>query len=69
MEDETTANEIYDSLPYFDNDLEQYPNLKALVDKEFAKVPKPPNKLHPKVPPAPTLFAVRFFVDHGQLDS
>lgn len=58
MAEEESAPEIYDSLPYYDNDLEKYPNLKEVVDKEFARVPKPPTSLHPKVPPEVNLFAV-----------
>jgi len=57
MAEEGSSSEIYDSLPYYDNDLERYPNLKEVVEKEFAKVPKPPSSLHPKVPPEPSLFA------------
>jgi len=52
-----SAPEIYDSLPYYDNDLERYPNLKEIVEKEFAKEPKPPATLHPKAPPEINLFA------------
>ena len=50
---------IFDSLPYYDNELEQYPILKERVEKELAREGKPPQTLHPKVPPEPTLFAVR----------
>jgi len=55
---EANASEIYDSLPYYDNDLEEFPNLKEIVEKEFAKAPKAPSNLHPKVPPEINLFAV-----------
>ncbi|TFK90232.1 breast carcinoma amplified sequence 2 [Polyporus arcularius HHB13444] len=48
---------IYDSLPYYDNELEQYPILKQKVEKELAREGKPPQSLHPGVPPEPTLFA------------
>jgi pre-mRNA-splicing factor SPF27 len=57
--EEESAPEIYDSLPYYDNELERYPHLKEVVDREFAKVPKPPSTLHSKVPPEVNLFAVR----------
>lgn len=50
---------IFDSLPYYDNELELYPVLKEKVEREFAREGKPPQTLHPGVPPAPTLFAVR----------
>ncbi len=50
---------IFDSLPYYDNELEQYPILKEKVEKELAREGKPPQTLHPNVPPEPTLFAVR----------
>lgn len=49
---------IIDSLPYYDNDLELYPNLKAKVEKELAREPKAPQELHEKVPPAIELFTV-----------
>ncbi|KAI0359142.1 breast carcinoma amplified sequence 2 [Trametes cingulata] len=48
---------IFDSLPYYDNELEQYPILKEKVEKELAREGKPPQTLHPRVPPPPTLFA------------
>ncbi|KAI0757252.1 breast carcinoma amplified sequence 2 [Daedaleopsis nitida] len=48
---------IFDSLPYYDNELEQYPILKEKVDRELAREGKPPPSLHPNVPPEPTLFA------------
>ena len=50
---------IFDSLPYYDNELEQYPILKEKVERELAREGKPPQALHPSVPPEPTLFAVR----------
>jgi pre-mRNA-splicing factor SPF27 len=59
MAEEESGPEIYDSLPYYDNDLEQYPNLKEVVEREFATVSKPPTTLHPKVPPEALLFTVR----------
>jgi Breast carcinoma amplified sequence 2 (BCAS2) len=51
--------EIFDSLPYYDNDLEQFPFLKQKVEQELARQPKPPQTLHPRVPPPYQLFAVR----------
>ena len=53
------APEIFDSLPYYDDDLEKYPLLKEKVERELAREPKPPQTLHPRVAPAITLFAVR----------
>ena len=50
---------IFDSLPYYDNELEQYPVLKEKVERELAREGRPPQALHPRVPPEPTLFAVR----------
>lgn len=55
--------ELLESLPYYDDDLEQYPWLKEKVDREFARQPKPPATLHPRVPPAYELFTVRCFPD------
>ncbi|KIJ08755.1 hypothetical protein PAXINDRAFT_18124 [Paxillus involutus ATCC 200175] len=49
---------IFDSLPYYDNDLEQYPTHKEKVEKELAREPKPPQTLHPLVPPPFELFKV-----------
>jgi hypothetical protein len=51
--------EIFDSLPYYDNDLELHPILKQKVEQELAREPKPPQTLHPRVPPPAKLFAVR----------
>lgn len=50
--------EIFDSLPYYDNELEQYPLLKQKVEQELARQPKPPATLHPRVPPPYELFTV-----------
>lgn len=50
--------EIFDSLPYYDNDLEQNPILKEKVERELAREPKPPQTLHPRVPPPFELFKV-----------
>lgn len=51
--------EIFDSLPYYDDDVEKFPMLQQKVERELAREPKPPQALHPRVPPAITLFAVR----------
>lgn len=56
---EAHASYIPDSLPYYDNDLEQFPVLREKVDRELAKEGKPPQEFHPRVPPAFELFAVR----------
>ncbi|KAI0932513.1 hypothetical protein AcW1_000384 [Taiwanofungus camphoratus] len=48
---------IFDSLPYYDNDLEQYPFLKEKVERELAREAKPTQALHPRVPPPPKLFS------------
>ncbi|KAJ7462712.1 breast carcinoma amplified sequence 2 [Mycena galericulata] len=48
--------ELLESLPYYDNDLDQFPWLKEKVDREFARQPKPPTTLHPRVPPEYQLF-------------
>lgn len=55
--DDETA--VFDSLPYYDNDLELYPILKEKVDRELAREPKPPQTIHPRVPPPLELFKVR----------
>ncbi|KAJ3994026.1 Pre-mRNA-splicing factor SPF27 [Lentinula boryana] len=51
-----SAPEIFDSLPYHDDDLTKFPFLKEKVEKELAREPKPPSTLHPRVPPAYQLF-------------
>ncbi|KAF8624795.1 hypothetical protein AX15_005684 [Amanita polypyramis BW_CC] len=51
------APDIFDSLPYYDDDLQKFPFLKEKVDRELAKEGKPPSALHPKVPPPVELFA------------
>ncbi|GBE78115.1 breast carcinoma amplified sequence 2 [Sparassis latifolia] len=48
---------IFDSLPYYDNDLEQQPALRERVERELARDAKPLQTLHPRVPPSPKLFA------------
>jgi len=64
MSTEPATHDSYDALPYHDRDLELFPALKAKVEAEFAreraKLPQPaPGTLHPRVPPAFTLFKVR----------
>lgn len=49
---------IFDSLPYFDNELEQFPGLREKVEKELAKELDQGKLMHPRVPPSPKLFAV-----------
>ncbi|KAK7463859.1 hypothetical protein VKT23_005794 [Stygiomarasmius scandens] len=48
--------DIFDSLPYYDNDLEQDPTLREKVERELARHQKNPTTLHPRVPPAYQLF-------------
>ncbi|KAG2350643.1 breast carcinoma amplified sequence 2, partial [Suillus weaverae] len=55
-DNDTHRTEIFDSLPYYDNDLEQNPILKEKVERELAREPKPPQTLHPRVPPPIELF-------------
>lgn len=55
MDDKTA---VFDSLPYYDNDLEQYPVLREKVEKELAREPKPPQTVHPLIPPPLELFKV-----------
>ena len=49
---------IFDSLPYYDNDLEHNPALRQKAEQELAKENKPRSSLHPNVPPEITLFQV-----------
>jgi len=58
-EAEEPPTEIFDSLPYYDNDLDKFPDLRQKVEQELAREPKHSQTLHPRVPPAMTLFAVR----------
>lgn len=54
--------ELFDALPYYDNDLDVHPALKKKVEAELARESRSnPTTLHPKVPPAIELFAVRAF--------
>jgi len=48
----------FESLPYFDDDLQKYHHLEALVEKELARELKTSQTLHPKVPPMVEPFAV-----------
>lgn len=51
------APALIDSLPYYDNDIERDSWLKERAEKLIAKeLGKAPQELHPRVPPAPTLF-------------
>ncbi|KAG8930192.1 hypothetical protein FRC01_003161 [Tulasnella sp. 417] len=57
----TSADNVFiDSLPYYDDDLAQHPNLQALVDAEIArelKAKPPPNHAtDPRLPPERPLF-------------
>ncbi|EIN13609.1 breast carcinoma amplified sequence 2 [Punctularia strigosozonata HHB-11173 SS5] len=47
---------IFDALPYYDNELEQFPALRQKVEQELAREGKPPETLHPRVPPPVELF-------------
>jgi hypothetical protein len=59
--DSVQAFAIIDSLPYYDNDLERDPSLKERAEKLIQRELKQQQQqgLHPRVPPPPTLFAVR----------
>ena len=57
--DESTTPAIFDSLPYYDNDLEREPTLKDKAERLIARELKPQQGLHPRVPPPIALFAVR----------
>lgn len=60
VEADDTQLEIFDSLPYYDNDLELYPALQQKVEQELARErgKQPPQALHPGVLPPITLFEV-----------
>ncbi|PSR71267.1 hypothetical protein PHLCEN_2v12781 [Hermanssonia centrifuga] len=47
---------IFDSLPYYDNDLERDPGLKDRAERLIARELKPQQGLHPRVPPPISLF-------------
>jgi len=57
MEESPPRTEIFDSLPYYDDDLQKFPALKQKVEQELARHPKPPSTLHPRVPPPCELFS------------
>ncbi len=42
--------EIFDSLPYYDDDLQKYPYLREKVEQELARELKASQTLHPRVP-------------------
>ncbi|KAF8807226.1 breast carcinoma amplified sequence 2 [Phlegmacium glaucopus] len=48
--------EIFDSLPYYDDDLQKYPHLKQKVEQELARELQSPETLHPRLAPALELF-------------
>lgn len=53
-------DDVLDSLPYYDDDLQKYPFLKDKVEEEIAReLGKVPAELHPRVPPAVELLTVR----------
>lgn len=58
IDNDTHRTEIFDSLPYYDNDLEKNPILREKVERELAREPKQPQTLHPRVPPPIELFKV-----------
>ncbi|OCB85240.1 breast carcinoma amplified sequence 2 [Sanghuangporus baumii] len=56
--DDDQQLEIFDSLPYYDNDLDVHPTLKQKVEAELAGESRNiPQTLHPKVPPPLELFS------------
>jgi pre-mRNA-splicing factor SPF27 len=59
MATETAFTEMFESLPYYDDDLQKYPELKEKVDREMARELNQPTSLHPNVPPPIELFSVR----------
>ena len=67
---ETMQRPIFDSLPYYDNDLEAFPALRSKVDQELARELKhiSQQSLHPSVPPPVTLFDVSTVYDRMVLN-
>ena len=57
-EEQTQQTIIFDSLPYYDNDLERDVSLKEKAERLIARELKPHKELHPKVPPPLNLFSV-----------
>ena len=55
---EVPGDDILDSLPYYDNDLEVHPILKQKVEQELAREAKATQGIHPLVLPEVTLFSV-----------
>lgn len=55
----TEGPALFDSLPYYDNDLERDPSLKEKAERLIAREMQPQKELHPRVPPPLELFAVR----------
>ena len=53
---------LFDSLPYYDNDLERDPSLKEKAERLIAREMQPQKELHPRVPPPRELFVVRLAV-------
>jgi hypothetical protein len=53
-----SGSHIFDSLPYFDRELEEFPILKEKADNELAKEGPHPEALHPSLRPEIELFAV-----------
>lgn len=52
------APAIFDSLPYYDNDLERDPSLKERAEKLIAREVQSSTTFHPRVPPPIELFSV-----------
>jgi len=54
-----SGSDPFESLPYFDDDLQKYHHLEALVDKELARELKASQTLHPSIPPIVEPYTVR----------
>jgi len=59
---------LFDSLPYYDNDLESHPILREKVQHELAVETQKTQQeaLHPRIPPPIELFAVRPSITQSQ---